>query len=97
MATYVVLFKWTDQGVKSVADSVKRVKAADSAFGPFGVRISSIYWTQGKYDLVGIVEAPDDESLAAGLLKLAGVGNVRTETVRAFNTEEFQRIIDKMG
>src|SRR5437588_4683551 len=85
MATYIVLFKWTEQGIKNAKESVDRVQQAGSLFGPMGVTIRSIWWTQGKYDLVGVVEAPDDQSLAAALIKLGAAGNVRTQTLRAFN------------
>jgi uncharacterized protein with GYD domain len=97
MAKYAVLFQWTDQGVKTVKESVNRVDQAQSAFTQLGVKIEDIYWTIGEYDLVGIVDAPDDSSLATALLKLAEAGNVRTTTLRAFDRAEFGQILSKLG
>jgi len=60
MATYVVLFNWTDQGIKGFKDSPGRVESANDVFGGLDVRIKDIYWTIGPHDLVAIVEAADD-------------------------------------
>jgi uncharacterized protein with GYD domain len=97
MASYVILFNWTEQGVKSYKDSPKRVDAASQAWNDLGVQIKDIYYTIGPYDLVGIIEAPDDESVAAGLLRLAAQGNVRTTTLRAFNRSEAEAVIGRAG
>lgn len=93
MATYVVLFNWTEQGIRNYKDSPGRVEAAKKQWGESGIQIQELYWTIGPYDLVGLVEAPDDESLTAALLALGAQGNVRTTTLRAFGSEEFARLI----
>jgi len=93
MATYVVLFNWTDQGIKNFKDSPARVEAATEEMEKSGVRIKDIYWTLGSYDLVGVVEAADAESLTSVLLSLGAQGNVRTTTLRAFGRDEFVRLI----
>ena len=85
MARYIVLFDWTDQGVRNAKDSVKRVGQARDAFQKQGVTIEQIYWTLGSHDLVAVMNAPDGETFAAALLQLAGAGNVRTTTLRAFD------------
>ena len=95
MATYVVLFNWTEQGIKSYADSPKRVDAAGKVWGDLGVKVKDIYWTIGPHDLVGIMEAPDDEALAAAMLRLGAVGTVRTTTMRAFARKETEAVIAK--
>jgi uncharacterized protein with GYD domain len=97
MATYVVLFNWTEQGIKSYADSPKRVDAANQVWGDLGVKVNEIYWTIGPHDLVGIIEAPDDETLAAAMLRLGALGNVRTTTLRAFGRKEAEAVIGKAG
>src|SRR5262249_51197158 len=97
MATFVILFNWTEQGIKSYKDSPKRVDAAQEAWGDLGVQIKDLYWTIGPYDLVGVVEAPDPESLAAGLLRLGALGNVRTTTLRAFDRKEAEAVISRAG
>lgn len=98
MPSYVCLFDWTDQGAKSVGDSVERVESSSQmAQSKHGVTLERIYWTVGAHDLVGILEAPDVESLSAFLLDLASAGNVRSTTMRAFDRDEMAAIIGRTG
>ncbi len=97
MARYVVLFNWTDQGIRNAKDTVQRVNQARSAWEQRGMRIEAVYWTLGGHDLVGVVDAPDDAALAAVLLELAGAGNVRTKTLRAFDEGEMQALLGQLG
>jgi uncharacterized protein with GYD domain len=97
VATFIVLFNWTEQGIKSYKDSPKRVDQANDAWRDLGVQLKDIYWTIGPYDLVGIVESPDPEALAAGLLRLGAAGNVRTTTMRALDRAEAEAVIAKAG
>ena len=97
MARYIVLMDWTDQGIRTAKDSVKRSSQAREAFQKQGVTIEQIYWTLGSHDLVAILNAPDGETFAAVLLQLAGAGNLRTTTLRAFDEGEFEAILDKLG
>jgi uncharacterized protein with GYD domain len=97
MATFIVLFNWTDQGIKNYKDSPKRVDAANKAWEDLGVRLKDVYWTIGPYDLVGIVDAPSPEALASALLRLASGGNVRTTTMRALERSEAEAVIAKAG
>lgn len=95
MPTYVALLSWTDQGVRNYKDTAKRAEAFGSAVQKLGAKLLSIYWTIGPYDLVAVVEAPDDETATAALVQLGGVGNVRSTTLRAFDREEMERILAK--
>src|SRR5215210_5058167 len=88
MPTYVVLMNWTDQGVRTANESVQRRDRADALAEKHGARIEQVYWTVGPYDLVVILEAPDDESATAMLLELSAQGNLRTTTLRAYDREE---------
>ena len=97
MARYVVLFDWTDQGVRTAKDTVQRARQARAAWEPRGVRIESIYWCLGDHDIVAVVDAPDDATLGASLLQLAGAGNLRTKTLRAFDEGEMQALLDQVG
>ena len=97
MARYVVLFDWTDQGVRTAKDSPQRVAQAREAFRQRGVEIETIYWTLGNHDFVATVSAPDDQTLAAVLLQLAGSGNVRSTTLRAFDESEVGGIMGQLG
>ncbi len=97
MARYVVLIDWTDQGVRTAADSANRARQAEEAFRPLGIEVETLYWTLGSHDLVATLTAPDGEALAAALLRLAGGGNVRTTTLRAFDEAEFGAILGRLG
>ena len=96
MAKYVVLLTWTEQGVKTAKDTVKRSRDAAKVFEQMGGKLEQVYWTTGGYDLVAIASAPDDETLAAVLLSLAKAGNLRTHTLRAFTADEMTGILAKM-
>ncbi|MFE7235617.1 GYD domain-containing protein [Streptomyces sp. NPDC002405] len=95
MPTYITLLNWTDQGVRNYKDTAKRAETFGAAVQKIGAKLLNIYWTVGPYDLVAVVEAPDDETATAALLHLGGVGNIRSTTLRAFGREEMERIIAK--
>ena len=95
MPRYVSLIDWTQQGIANFKDSVDRYEAAQQQFEELGVRFVDAYWTLGEHDLVGVIEAPDDETATAALLALGSQGNVRTKTMRAFSAEEMRALIQK--
>jgi uncharacterized protein with GYD domain len=95
MPHYVLLMKWTDQGVKAFKESVNRSEAARAALQARGIALKDIYWTIGTYDLVCIAEAPDDATLSAALLELGSQGNLRTTTLRGFTADEFRSVIQQ--
>lgn len=92
MATYISLVSFTDQGIRSVKDSPKRAEAVRATAKKMGVTVKDIYWTVGRYDVVTIMEG-DDEAVTATLLKIGTLGNVRSETLRAFSAAEMGRIL----
>ncbi len=96
MATYIVLTSFTDQGVRSVKDTAKRADAVKEQAKKFGVTAKEFYWTLGSYDVVAIFDAPDDASITALGLAIAGGGNVRTQTMRAFSREEMNGVLAKL-
>jgi uncharacterized protein with GYD domain len=93
--TYITLLSWTDQGIRAYQQTAERAEAFAAALEKLGGKLVNIYWTVGPYDLVGIVEAPDDETATAALLRLGEVGNVRSTTLRAFGRDEVEGIIAK--
>ena len=97
MATYVALMNWTDQGIKAVKDTVQRRDQADALAENHGARLEQVYWTVGPYDIVAILEAPDDESATSMLLELGSAGNLRTITLRAYDREEMSGILQRLG
>ena len=97
MATYIALLQFTDQGVRSVKDSTKRAAAATEAASKMGVKLIDLFWTLGQYDLAFVAEAPDDETMTAFMLRLASLGNVKSQTLRAFRAKEMDAILKKIG
>jgi len=97
MATYIVLSDWTDQGVANFERTVDRYDTGVSQLEALGVRVKERFWTLGDHDMVSIIDAPNDEMLAAALLKLASLGNFRTTTLRAFSADEMRAVIAKVG
>jgi uncharacterized protein with GYD domain len=95
MPAYIALIDWTEQGVRDFKNTVDRYEAAQSAFESLGVRFTDVWWTLGTHDIVATFEAPDDETLAAALLSVAGQGNIRTTTLRAFTRDEMRTVIGK--
>src|SRR4030088_1873976 len=97
MATYVVLGTFTEQGVRNAKDSPKRADAFKEMAKKCGATVKDLYWAQGQYDIVPILEAPDDLSATALSLSVGALGNIRTQTLRAFSAADMQGIIGKMG
>jgi len=92
MPTYIALLKWTGQGIGNVKDSPSRLDAGREAFKKLGVNIKDTYLTMGRYDLVCIIEAANDEAFASAMLSLGSQGNVQTETLKAFTEDQYRKI-----
>jgi uncharacterized protein with GYD domain len=97
MPTYVSLVNWTDQGIKNIRDTLDRAERSAELAEKHGARLQQLFWTVGPYDIVSIVEAPDDEAATAYLLEIGSAGNIRTTTLRAYNREEMSGILERLG
>jgi uncharacterized protein with GYD domain len=97
MPTYITLSNFTHQGIQNIKDTTKRADAFKTAAEKAGCTVKEIYWTQGQYDTVIILDAPDDASATAVLMSLGKLGNVRTQTLRAFTAAELAPILDKVS
>jgi uncharacterized protein with GYD domain len=97
MPIYVGLGNWTDQGTKDFRGAVQRGNSFREAVEQAGGRVRELVWTMGEYDFVTVMEAPDDETAAALVLRVAAVGNVRTKTMRAFDADQMSDIIARTG
>jgi uncharacterized protein with GYD domain len=97
MATYVTLYKYTEQGIKNIKDAPGRVEAAIKAAAQVGITVKETLWLQGEYDLLVIAEAKDELAAQAFNLTTARMGNVRTQTVRAFTASEMHKILEKVA
>ncbi len=91
MATYICLMSWTQQGIAKVKNSPSRLDAGRKAFKKLGVEIRDIYLTMGRYDLIAVIEGEDD-AVARALLSLGSQGNIKTETLRAWNEADYRKI-----
>jgi uncharacterized protein with GYD domain len=96
MPMFITLARYTQQGITNVKDSPKRLDGYKKAAQQLGVTIRGFYLTLGRYDIVVIGDAPDDETVAKLALATGSLGNVSTETLRAFNEDEFRRLIGSL-
>jgi len=96
MATYIILMKFTDQGIKAIRNAPLRIEAAVKGLEAMGGKVTGFYATMGEYDYVAIGEAPNDTVGMTFLLGLGLAGNVRTTTLKAFTREEFAEIVKKL-
>jgi uncharacterized protein with GYD domain len=94
--TYISLVQFTDKGIQNAKQTTQRVAAWAAKVQSMGVTIKQMYWTLGQYDQVCIFEAPDDETAASVLLAADMLGNIRTQTMRAFTAPEMEKILAKV-
>jgi uncharacterized protein with GYD domain len=97
MSTYVVLANFTDQGIRNVKDTTARADTGKELAKKLGATLKEIYWTIGQYDVFAIVEAPDEETITSFGLSWAKLGNLRTQTMRAFSSAEMRTILGKVA
>ncbi len=95
MPRYIALIDFTSQGLKTIQDSPRRSEEFIQQARAAGVEVKDLYWTSGSHDGLLVVEAPDDQSAASLFLTLAAKGNVRTQTLRAFDRSEFEACLPK--
>lgn len=96
MATFVTTLKFTDRGLKAIADSPKRASAFRDAAKKLGARVISEYWTLGSFDGFLVFEAADEQTASALMLQLASQGNVHTQTARAFDSSEITKVLERI-
>jgi uncharacterized protein with GYD domain len=97
MATYVSLINFTEKGVREIADTVKRADAFKKLAKKLGATVKDLVWTQGKYDIVAIIEAPDEATVSALFLSVAKLGNIRSQTLHAFTAAEMEKVLEKVA
>ena len=93
MPTFITTMQFTEQGIRAVRDTCKRAAAFKASAEKFGVKVTGLYWTLGAFDGVIVCEAPDEETATAALLHLGSLGNLRTQTARAYDAAEMQKIL----
>src|SRR5260370_33505063 len=97
MATYILLLSFTDQRIRNVKDTSKRADTFKDMAKKGGATVKDLFWTLGEYDAVAVVEAPDDTSMTARGLSTGALGNVRTQTLRAFTQAHMKPMLAKMA
>jgi uncharacterized protein with GYD domain len=95
--TYISLVNWTDQGIRNYRDTVARAQSFRDMAAQAGCQVRETLWTIGEYDLVTVMDAPDDGTAVALLLQIAQVGNIRTRTMRALTADEMTGVISRTG
>lgn len=95
MPHYIVLANFTDEGVRNARDIPKQVERANQRIAAAGIKVQR-FFTLGQYDLVVLVEAPDDATVALTALAIAGQGHVRTTTLKAFTEQEFFKLLERL-
>ena len=96
MNRYLILANFTDQGIRGVKETTKRAKAFRDLASQMGAKIGDIYWTLGRYDVVLVMSAPNDETVTSILLKAGSLGNLKSQTLRAFDEKEMESILSKI-
>jgi uncharacterized protein with GYD domain len=96
MATYVTLYRYTDQGMRAIGNAVELAKRWQGEADRRGVKVLGLWWLQGQYDALTVVEGPDDETVTALLLAIGAEGSLRAETMRAYSVEDLGRILAKV-
>jgi uncharacterized protein with GYD domain len=97
MPTYISFLKYTQQGAQDIKDSPKRLDTARKAYQAAGATLKDFYLVIGRYDAVVIAEAPDDATVAKLAMAVGALGNVRTETMRAFTEDEYRKIVASLS
>lgn len=97
MFTYIGLVSFTDKGMQNIKNTTQRAAAAKEAGKKLGVNMRDVFWTMGEVDLVCVLEAEDEQSLAAFNLALAMQGNVRSHSMRAYTAGEMDKVLAKLS
>ncbi len=93
MPTYIVLARFTQEGIQNIKESPARLDGVKQLFESMGAKVKDFYLVMGEYDAVLIVEGPDDETLAKLALTVGSTGAIRSVSFRAFTEAEYRKII----
>jgi len=96
MPTYMTLIRYTQQGIESIKDSPVRLDTAKALYKSLGAEIKAFYLAMGKYDVIVISEAPNDETATKLVLTIGSAGAIRTETFRIFTEDEYRKLISEL-
>lgn len=97
MATFISTIKFTEQGIQNIKETCKRANAFKATAKKMGVKVQGVYWTLGRFDGLLLFDAPDEETATALMLDLGSLGNLHTQTARAYSATEMEGILAKMN
>jgi uncharacterized protein with GYD domain len=97
MPTYVAMLKWTSQGLQNIKQSPSRLDAARKQFETAGAKMKDFYMVTGRYDMIAVIDAPDDVTLAKAILGATSQGSITSETHRAFTEDEYRKVISGLA
>jgi uncharacterized protein with GYD domain len=97
MPTYIVLARWTKEGLEKMKDSPARLDAGRKAYEAAGVKMKAFYMVMGQYDMLTVAEAPDDAAMAKANLAIVSKGAIQTQTLRAFTEDEYRKILSELA
>src|SRR5438105_8367016 len=97
MAIYVTMYRYTDQGKRAIGNAVELAKRWQTEADRRGVRVHALYWLQGRYDAMTVVEGSDEDTVTALLLSIGAEGSLQTETLRAYSADDMARILGKLA
>jgi len=93
MPTYIAMLKWTPQGLQNIKQSPSRLDAARKGFEAAGAKMKDFFMVTGQYDMVAVIDAPDDTAVAKAMLAATSLGSITSQTCRAFTEDEYRKII----
>ena len=93
---FMLSLNFTDQGIRSIKDTSKRIKAARDLAKKLGAEMKQLYLTTGQYDLIVFVEAPSGDHIAKFALAVCSLGNIRSRTSRLWTEEEYLKIVSEL-
>lgn len=93
---FATFINFTDQGIRDIDQTTRRAAAFSQQAAKAGLEISEMLWLSGRFDGLMVYEAPDPETAGAAMLRLSKTGNVKTETLQAFDSTGMQQVLDKI-
>jgi uncharacterized protein with GYD domain len=96
MPIYVVLGNWTQKRMETIKNLPEGIKESRKVFESFGVKVLALYFTLGRYDVVAIGEAPNEEAITKALLSWGSRGLLRTETLTGFTPEKMVELVKEI-
>ena len=95
MSAHIILANFTDQGARAIKDSPERFEAFKTLAEGAGITVKSVHWTTGAHDMVLVLEGPDEAAMVLNM-KMASLGNVRTQTLRGYDLAEMRSMVGKL-